>query len=175
MIPKRAIGAIVTTTLGLVLLFSFKTPEAPRTRATSDAGVAVVGQPSAEPSAGTTGSGTVDPATAPSSGSTTGGSSGTTASSAYRDGTYDGATVQTRYGDVQIELTIAGGVITDVTALQLPSGDGHSDRISQEAAPILRSEALTAQDAQIDILSGATYTSTAYAESLQAALDQARA
>ena len=65
--------------------------------------------------------------------------------------------------------------MTDVTALELPSRDGRSSRISQAAAPILREEALTAQDANIDLLSGATYTSRAYEQSLQSALDQAAA
>lgn len=62
-----------------------------------------------------------------------------------------------------------------MTALELPSGDGRSQRISQAVAPILREEALAAQDAPIDLVSGATYTSRAYASSLQAALDAAHA
>jgi len=66
-------------------------------------------------------------------------------------------------------------VITDVVALELPSGDRRSADISDAAESILREAALTAQSADIDLLSGATYTSRAYAESLQAALDDARA
>ena len=81
--------------------------------------------------------------------------------------------MSTRYGDVQVQVTISGGAITDVTALQLPSGDGHSSRISEAVEPMLRSEALQAQSASIDLVSGATYTSTAYRESLQSALDAA--
>ena len=65
--------------------------------------------------------------------------------------------------------------MSDVTALQLPSGDGNSRRISRVVEPILRDEALTAQTAQIDLVSGATYTSRAYETSLQAALDKAAA
>jgi uncharacterized protein with FMN-binding domain len=80
---------------------------------------------------------------------------------------------QTPFGPVQVQVTIAGGKITDVVALQLPSGQGHSAAIAAYAAPILRSEALTAQSAQIDLVSGATYTSQGYASSLQAALDAA--
>jgi uncharacterized protein with FMN-binding domain len=83
--------------------------------------------------------------------------------------------ISTRFGDVQVEVTISGGAITDVTALQLPNSDRRSQNIASQAAPILREEALTAQSASIDLLSGATYTSEAYAKSLQSALDQVRA
>jgi uncharacterized protein with FMN-binding domain len=86
--------------------------------------------------------------------------------------TLTGPTVDTRWGPVQVQLTITSGRITDVTALQLPSG-GRSGRISGVAEPLLRTEALVAQGPNIDGVSGATYTSTAYAQSLQAALNGA--
>jgi uncharacterized protein with FMN-binding domain len=87
--------------------------------------------------------------------------------------TYDGPTEDTRFGPVQVAATIKGGRITDVQALQLPSSHQRSQYISQQAAPELRIEALNAQSANIDTISGATYTSDAYAQSLQAALDAA--
>jgi uncharacterized protein with FMN-binding domain len=93
----------------------------------------------------------------------------------YRDGSYDGAAVRIRWGSVQVRVTIANGAIADVAALQLPTGDGHSADISWRVEPILRSAALASQSASIDVVSGATYTSLAYARSLQAALDAARA
>ena len=71
-------------------------------------------------------------------------------------------------------VTAAGGKITEVTAVQLPS-QGRSGYISQSAAPILSGEAMSAQSASIDTVSGATYTSQAYAQSLQSALDAAQA
>ncbi len=88
-------------------------------------------------------------------------------------GTFTGQAVQTREGTVQVQVTIAGGVITEITALQLPSGSAKHDQINATAEPILRSEALAAQSANIDIVSGATYTSEGYIQSLQSALDQA--
>ena len=88
-------------------------------------------------------------------------------------GTVTGSVVQTRFGSVQVQVTIAGGKISAVTALQLPSDRQRSAEISGIVEPMLRSEALTAQSAQIDLISGATYTSDAYAQSLQSALDQA--
>ena len=79
----------------------------------------------------------------------------------------------TRFGDVQVQVTISGGAISDVTALQLTDHDGRSVSISNRAAPILRDEVLQAQTASVSFVGGATYTSSAYLQSLQAALDAA--
>lgn len=75
------------------------------------------------------------------------------------------------YGVVQVKVTMAGSRITDVTPMSLPQG-GRSGDISQSAAPQLRTEALSAQSAHIDTVSGASYTSAGYAMSLQSALDR---
>jgi uncharacterized protein with FMN-binding domain len=88
-------------------------------------------------------------------------------------GTFPGSTVQTRYGPVQVSVTIANGTITEVTALQLTNDGGRSVAISAQAAPILRSEVLAAQSAKVSNVSGATYTTRGYLTSLQAALDTA--
>ncbi|MCU0264840.1 MAG: FMN-binding protein [Actinomycetia bacterium] len=82
-----------------------------------------------------------------------------------------GDVVQTRWGAVQVQVTVADGALTDVSALQLPANDPRSAQISQYAQARLREQALAAQSAQIDGISGATFTSAAYAESLQSALD----
>lgn len=98
------------------------------------------------------------------------------AASGLHDGTWTGADeLAGRYGDVQVQLVVSGGRITDVRALVMPTDRPRSAQISQDAGPQLRSEVLQAQSAQIDTVSGATYTSDAYAQSTQAALDQARA
>lgn len=89
------------------------------------------------------------------------------------DGTYTGAAASTRWGDVQVAVTISGGVITDVTALQLTDADGKSVQISNRAAPILREEVIAAQSADVANVGGATYTTQAYLTSVQSALDQA--
>lgn len=101
----------------------------------------------------------------------TAGTTATTSSAA--DGTYTGNSVDTRFGAVQVQVTVSGGTITDVTALHLTDKEGKSVSISNRAAPILREEALAAQSAAIANVSGATYTSDAYISSLQSALDQA--
>lgn len=83
-----------------------------------------------------------------------------------------GPVVQTRWGPVQVQLRIVGGKITAVSVLQYPTG-GRSDQINAQALPILVSETIKAQSAKIDMVSGATYTSTGYLQSLQSALDKA--
>jgi uncharacterized protein with FMN-binding domain len=83
-----------------------------------------------------------------------------------------GSDVPNKYGDVQVQVTTSGGRITRVAALRLPSSDGRSQQISSYAGPQLAQQALAAQNANIDGVSGATYTSESYKTSLQAALDQ---
>lgn len=92
-----------------------------------------------------------------------------------KDGTYVGSSSSNPYGDTQIKLIISGGKITDIAATSYPSTDRHSLQISQFAIPQLKKEVLAAQSANIDSISGASYTSQSYAESIQAALNQAKA
>lgn len=89
------------------------------------------------------------------------------------NGTFTGADVPNRFGDVQVRVVISNGRITDVQAVQLPTDRAESAYISQQVGPWLRTEALQAQSANIDIISGATYTSQSYAQSLESALQQA--
>ena len=91
------------------------------------------------------------------------------------DGQYTGQYFPNQVGDVQVKVIIAAGRITNVQAIQLPVDRQRSAEISQYAAPQLHDEVLQAQSAQIDSLSGATYTSYGYAQSVQSALDQAHA
>jgi uncharacterized protein with FMN-binding domain len=87
-------------------------------------------------------------------------------------GVFTGTDVVTKFGDVQVSLTLERGRITDVQWVKLPLDRPRSRYISQTASPILRSEVLAAQSARIDSLSGATYTSDAWANSVQSALTQ---
>jgi len=86
---------------------------------------------------------------------------------------FDGDVVNTQYGPVQVQVQLSGGAISEVAVGLYPNGDGKSQRINARALPELRSETLTAQSAQIDTVSGATYTSDAYIRSLQSAIDAA--
>jgi uncharacterized protein with FMN-binding domain len=88
-------------------------------------------------------------------------------------GTFTGADVPNRFGDVVVRIVLNRGHMTDVQAVTLPTDRAESAYISQQAGPMLRSEALQAQSANIDIISGATYTSESYAQSLESALTKA--
>jgi uncharacterized protein with FMN-binding domain len=89
------------------------------------------------------------------------------------DGTYDGAVINTRYGTVQVQAVISGGQITDVIAVKLTDADRRSVAISAQVAPMVHDEVLAAQSAHVSNISGGTYTTQGYLQSLQAALDAA--
>lgn len=132
------------------------------------------------PGTGVTGTGTATSGgttggagTGTGTGSSASGSSASGSGLSAADGTYTGDSVPTRFGDVQVQVTVSGGQITDVTPLRLTDRDGRSVQISNRAAPILREEVLSAQSANVRMVSGATYTSEGYLNSLQSALDQA--
>ena len=87
--------------------------------------------------------------------------------------TFDGAVASTRYGNVQVRITVANGVVMASDAIAAPSGDRKSVQITSYAVPILNQEAVATSSAKIAMVSGATYTSGGYVQSLQSALDQA--
>ncbi|MFF4117818.1 FMN-binding protein [Streptomyces sp. NPDC001714] len=159
---RRIMLASAATVSGIVMLLALKPHTAP-TVITDSAAPAPSASASASPGA-TSGSG--DSSGSGSSGSGKSGSSTGTK-------TVTGDTVQTRWGPVQVKVTIKNGKITDVTAVQYPSDNPRDQEINDYALPQLRSEALAAQSASIDTVSGATYTSQGYQQSLQSALDSA--
>ena len=175
MFPRRGAIALVTTAIALVLLFNFKTPDqVPVNDGVASTNGSVSTTRNLAGANASSGPATPTPTRSSSSG---GGSTATAAPSAGTHATsgsetLTGSVYSSRYGNTQVQVTISNGQITAVTALQLPTG-GRSGQISRYVEPILSSEALTAQSANIDIVSGATYTSEAYAQSLQSALDQA--
>jgi uncharacterized protein with FMN-binding domain len=111
--------------------------------------------PSAHPSGnGTTGGGTRPPT---------------------RTGTFTGSAVDTQYGPVQVQARLSHGRITSIKVLRAPDRSGRDQQIAAYALPRLDQEAIGAQSAHIDAVSGASYTSQGYIQSLQSALDQAHA
>jgi uncharacterized protein with FMN-binding domain len=88
--------------------------------------------------------------------------------------TYAGSVAQTRWGPVQVSITVSGGRITDVAVPTYPTDNGRDVEINSRALPQLRQETLAKQSADIDAVSGATVTSDGYKESLQSALDAAK-
>lgn len=121
---------------------------------------------------GTSDSGTTDPETTDSgTGDAEGGAAGTDGSG--ESGTYLGDEVMTRWGVVQVRITVSDGVITDSDAVQYPVGNSRDRQINTSVVPQLNAAVVDAQGTDIDMISGATVTIDGYLQSLQSALDQA--
>ncbi|MDQ1249306.1 MAG: hypothetical protein QG597_3681 [Actinomycetota bacterium] len=178
---KRALMVTSATAVGLFAALSY-TPRmalpavsaAPATPipATSAPPVAAAPAPAATTAAAATAPGST---AAPAAPAATGPAAAPAAptSPAAVSGTFTGTSVSTRYGDVQVAVTVTAGKLTDVTALAFPSADTKSAAISASAIPVLREETIAAQSAEVATISGATYTSQAWQESAAAALAQA--
>ncbi len=154
---RRAPIVVSATIAGTaaVLAFHPRTPAVPTATASTTAAAS-----SAAQSAGT------------SSGTTGGAGTGAAGTGAGVSGTATGDSIATRYGNAQVRVTVKDGKIVQIDALQLQANDPRSVQISSTAAPILQQEALAAQTAGVDAVSGATYTSASYTQSLQSALDK---
>jgi uncharacterized protein with FMN-binding domain len=152
---RRAPIVVSATIAGTaaVLAFHPRTPTVPTATASTASAAS-----SAAQSAGT-------------SSSTTGGTSAAGTGTGV-SGTATGDSIATRYGNAQVRVTVKAGKIVQIDALQLQANDPRSVQISSTAAPILQQEALAAQTAGVDAVSGATYTSASYTQSLQSALDK---
>ncbi|TVT58803.1 FMN-binding protein [Amycolatopsis rhizosphaerae] len=153
---RRVVIVVLLTIAGLVPLLRYHPASSPAS-ALSGNSTPATEAPLSSPSPSTSSSA---PKSAPPSGAGGGGRK-----------VVNGSTVDTEYGPYQVQVTFAGNKITDVRITTEPD-DRHSQRIANSAEPTLREEALQAQSAHIDTVSGATTTSEAYAESLQAAIDQ---
>lgn len=92
----------------------------------------------------------------------------------YRDGTFTGSVEDANYGNIQVQAMISGGTITDVIFLQYPNDNRTSININSQAMPILKEEAIQAQSEQVNMISGASYSSPAFQRSLASALSQAK-
>jgi uncharacterized protein with FMN-binding domain len=173
---RRAILTLGGTAAGLAALVSFKTHSPAAAAAATGTSTSVSPTTGAGPTtagtAPTTGAGTGPTAAAPTglaaSAKTGGGAAG-----AAR--TVTGAVANTPYGPMQVKITLAGQRITQVTVLQHTDSGAMSEQIDSFALPKLTAETLAAQSARIDAVSGASYTSSGYIQSLQNALDQAHA
>ena len=168
---RRILFALMSTITAVVMLFGYRTSTG-QSVGTSTVAVATGGDDTASggtttlpaPAAGS------DPA-ADASGNSAGPSP--VASPAATTKTVTGEAVSTRWGLVQVRITVSGGTITAVTPVQVPSGNRRDVEINSYAVPVLNSEVLQAQSASIDSVSGATVTSIGYMSSLQSAIDKA--
>ena len=151
---KRVLLAFVSTVTGLVMLLSFKTHSI---AATTSAASKV-----APSSVVTTQSGTAaTPTTTP------------TAAAGATTKTVTGSSVDTRYGPVQVQIVITNGKIISATAVQYPNSNSRDQEINSYAVPTLQQESVQNNSPNIDMVSGATYTSNGYISSLQSALNKA--
>ena len=186
---KRIVYAVLATVSGLVLLFGYRTSHGEEISAaaaastntgvssdssgsTSDAQQSTSGDSADSSSDGSSSNGSSGSGSDASSGAST--SIDATASSGLQDGTYTGDSVGTRFGPVQVRITVSGGSISAVDVIDYPSDNPRDRQINERALPTLISETTSAQSAQIDMVSGATYTSQGYLQSLQSAIDQAQ-
>ena len=175
--PKRGAIALALTAFALVLLLGFQTPGAGENTVLKQGAGATGGVAQVAPASGATGAATPVPTASRATGSA--GRTGVPSAAAPTPGATSSAgagaaTSDTRFGPVQVSVTLNGKLIVAISAVQLPAS-GRSGRISNYAAPILHDQALQAQSASITGVSGATYTSQAFEQSLQAALNAAGA
>jgi uncharacterized protein with FMN-binding domain len=161
----------MSTLTALVLLFGYHTSTSSQAAAggKSSAVAPVQGSSGTTGSTGSTGTTSGSTGTASSGSTSTGSGTGTSTASS----TVTGDAASTRWGPVQVELTVANGTVTDVSVVQYPDNNGRDQQINARALPVLIQETLDAQNASIDMVSGATVTSEGYLESLQSALDKA--
>jgi uncharacterized protein with FMN-binding domain len=176
---KRIVLWVLSTLTCLVLLFGYHTSTSGALASSAASSFESSSAPSASSSAGSSsGSGSSGSGSSGSgsSGSGSSGSSGSGSSSAAKSSktsTVTGSVASTRWGPVQVQLTVSGGKITKVDVLQYPNGNPRDAEINDTALPILIQETVDKQSASIDMVSGATVTSDGYIQSLQSAVDQA--
>lgn len=140
---RRFLTMTVATVVGLVLLLSYRSGQ-PRLTAISSTGAGAGASPGPTPAASTSGSRTVD-----------------------------GPAIDTPFGAVQVRISVSGKKLVNIQTLQLPFDRSYSQQISAYVGPILIQEAVAAQSPTINAISGATYTSDGFAQSLQGAMQQA--
>jgi uncharacterized protein with FMN-binding domain len=168
---RKIVIAVMSTISGLVLLFSYHTSTNSEAATTTGTDTGTGSEPQA--TAGTTPN-AGEATTTPTASATPSASSGSdTSSGSGSSGTYTGDAVQTRWGTVQVQITVKDGKITAADAVEYPSENPKDQQINAYAIPQLNAEVVDAQSASIDAVSGATVTSDGYIESLQSAIDQA--
>jgi uncharacterized protein with FMN-binding domain len=176
---RRNLVALLGTLSALVLLFSYHTSlDSQASTSTSATAPLTPGSSSGSSSAdgssgGSTSSGDDSGSSGSSSESSAGSGAGSSSGSTSGTKTYTGDVADTRWGPVQVKITVTDGKITAAEPTQVPTDNPRDQEINSYAVPILNQEAVKAQSAQIDAISGATVTSDGYIQSLQSAIDQA--
>jgi uncharacterized protein with FMN-binding domain len=159
---KRAITAVVATIAGVAWLVTYRVTPHP----SPVAAAAPAEQPTPTPASSPEPAASATPAAAAAPTPTP------VPTNKPANGSFTGAVIPTQFGDIQVRVVISAGRVTDVSALQMPTDRARSAEITQYVTPVLHDEVIQAQSAHIDVISGATFTSEAYAESVNDALRQ---
>ena len=167
---RRIVIAVLTTVSGLVMLFSYHT-------STNSGGVALpvggTGSTGTSPSLPAPRTQAQPPDQPPDQQQAQPPAAGSGSPGFHHAGTFTGGPAETRWGVVQVQITVQGGRIVDSQAIQYPNNNFRDQEINSIALPALHQEVLDAQSANIDAISGATVTSGGYIASLQSAVDAA--
>jgi uncharacterized protein with FMN-binding domain len=169
-VRRITLWSLSTITI-LVLLLSYRTSTSSTPRSSVAAGRSV-GEVAANGSTTPTHSGTTPSAT-DSASSSTGRPKSAATRAAGAAKTYTGSSIDTSYGPVQVQITVVDGKVTRSKVTQVPWNDRRDQEVNGYAVPILNKEAVQAQSGTIDMVSGATFTSDGYIQSLQSAIDKA--
>jgi uncharacterized protein with FMN-binding domain len=173
---RKVAAALAATAAGLIALLSFRSHGGTETTLLPAGGTAAQSSAGASGAAGDGGAAVAGASSSPAAlprASSSPAAPRTTAPAAGKSGSFTGTVASTMYGPVQVSITVASGKLTNVKVLQVPDNGRYEENIVAQAIPELTSEALSAQSARIDSISGATFTSQGYMTSLQSALDQA--
>ena len=161
---KRAITAVVATIAGVAWLVTYRVTPHPRPVAAA--------APAEQPSPAASDAPAPRASATPAAAATATPTPTPVPTNRPANGSFTGAVIPTRFGDVQVRVVVTSGRVTDVSALQMPTDRARSAEITQYVTPVLHDEVIQAQSARIDVISGATFTSEAYAESVNDALRQ---
>jgi uncharacterized protein with FMN-binding domain len=157
--PKRGLIALILSLAALRLIVAYSPPG-------GDIGSV---DPSTDPSVGPS----VEPSATPTTAPTKSPKPTKAPTGALKDGTYDGDAIKFKYGTAQVEIVVSGGVITEVKALKLPTAGGYTKRVTTFFQTDIPARIIADQGWKISDVGGATYTSRAYSQSLQSAINQA--
>jgi uncharacterized protein with FMN-binding domain len=157
--PKRGLIALILSLAALRLIVAYSPPG-------GDIGSV---DPSTDPSVGPS----VEPSATPTTAPTKSPKPTKAPTGALKDGTYDGDAIKFKYGTAQVEIVVSGGVITEVKALKLPTAGGYTKRVTTFFQTDIPARIIADQGWKVSDVGGATYTSRAYSQSLQSAINQA--
>ena len=171
----KPLAALALTGVGSALVLGFKTTDTPSvttTGVTTTGSNVTAGSKGSSGASGSSGSSSTTGSSSSSSSGSGSSSSGSSTSATWADGTWTGDAISEPWGKFQVAVVISNGTISSISVVRSPS-DRHSSSINSQAVPMLTQSVMASGGMSIDMVSGATWTSESYSESLQSALDAA--